>query len=79
MKKYEISLEQMEQLLKLIRLEQYLTAKLSAYHRYQKLQLEMFNEIKGTAKRLNDFKDYKPFWDNVDSDLKKIITKYGRL
>ena len=76
---YEVSVEKMDEILNLVKLEQYLAAKLATYNRYQKLQLEELNEIKGIAKRISQFKDKKVWWDNIDPDLKEIIKKYGKI
>lgn len=78
-KTYEVSVKKMDEILNLVKLEQYLAAKLATYNRYHKLQLEVLNEIKGIAKRISQYKDKKVWWDNVDSDLRKIISKYGKL
>ena len=78
-KTYEVSVEKMDEILNLVKLEQYLAAKLATYNRYQKLQLEVLNEIKGIAKRISQFKDKKVWWDNIDPDLKEIIKKYGKI
>ena len=78
MKTMEIRLSDLEQILKLVKYEQSLVVKLSAYLEYQKIGLKQLESIKGIAKFLVNFRSNKKWWAQVDPEIKKVILKYGR-
>lgn len=81
MKMYEIKVDELDKLLKLVTMSQYLAAKLKTYLMYQEQQLKVLEDIKTTASILAQHKRGnevdKTFWNNCDPELKKVIIKYG--
>jgi len=77
---FEIRVDELDKIMKLVRLEQYVAAKLHTYLEYQKLQLKLIEDVKKSCKVLLDHKNYnKEYWKSIDPELKRTILKYGRV
>jgi len=78
-KSFEISVHQLETMMKLIRMEQAVAARMANYVRYQELQLKCMEEIKKYCEVLAAAKkQYPEWWASLDPELKKVISKYSK-
>ena len=75
---FEIDVNDLDKIMKLIRYEQHVAAKLKTYLEYQKLQLKIIEDIKTYCKFLYDHRTTnKEYWKSIDPELKKTIKKYS--
>lgn len=73
-----INISELDQFMKLQRVETELKASLNLYLEQQEFQLKRLEKIKTTAQYLSNFRDgtYNKWFKQVDPEIKKYIIRY---